>query len=508
MINVVFNLADYSPVEEIELANQNEVAEQLSDIPAESILKLMFNTEAPYYRFIEETQLAVNNSKNVHLLNGYESDGEENSLRLFSELGGQLYTQGYVGSVNYTYVDKKTSDDGVISKTEYNITVNFRSRFDDDKSLFLMYVFEKAFDLKGRIFEDMKVKTSNESAFDLLLVLLWFKRLNNALKKGVYRCYREFEYNDSAAKGRLDITRHIKENMGLSNGRICFANRELTADNSMNRLILKALECLQARHGTIVRQLLKSNSFSECDRGIKLLQNEMFDADLGSDTALLNSNRKKIVHSVFRAYEPLRETCIMILRRYGMNHTRNQKQEASGLLISMPGLWERFLYNDIFRFIIGSNSSYSQKSFKIIDGKRTIKPDLMISGESEDTYLMVLDAKYKAVWGEMFKPNVHPWDNRVREDVFQVLSYMYVFKSAKGGVVFPLSAEQDDNEVLREYNIYKNCGDFLLIAYRIPNGDNLSDFRKEMQETSEKIRNKIKELINDTDTRERSSREP
>ena len=506
MINVVFNLKDFSRLEDIELGNPEEIKKQFGDVSvdAQTILQKVFAPNdssyyIPYSAFVEATQAAVNCSKNVLCLNTDDTTDDEtadNSPCLFSEFGGDYWTQGYVGSINYTKKTKSEEhpdDDSKANAVEYNVTVNFRSRFDDEKSLFLMYVFEKAFDVKGKIYEDMKVKVSNESSFDLLLILRWFKTMSNALKKGIYRCYREFEHNDSTIKGRLDIPRHIKENMMLDNGKICYTTREFTADNSMNHLILRAFEHLQKRHGAIVRQLLKSSSFPECEKGLRLLQNELFDAQTFSDASLIKQNKKKIVHSVYRAYEPLRETCIMILRRYGMNNTRNRQAEASGLLISMPGLWERFLYNDILRKVTGSAQPYRQEVFSIIEGRRDIKPDFLLPDQEPR---IVLDAKYKASWGEAYKSNI-PFQ---REDTYQVLSYMFVLNVKKGGVIFPLppraEAEIKTEAEIKSFKIFNDkCGDFLLIPYHVSGEKDPREFRSDMQRTSQTLVDEIKKLL-------------
>ena len=108
MINVVFNLKDFSRLEDIELGNPEEIKKQFGDVSvdAQTILQKVFAPNdssyyIPYSKFVEATQAAVNGSKNVLCLNTDDTTDDEaadNSPRLFSEFGG-YWTQGYVGSI-------------------------------------------------------------------------------------------------------------------------------------------------------------------------------------------------------------------------------------------------------------------------------------------------------------------------------------------------------------------------------------------------------------------------
>lgn len=428
--------------------------------------------------------------ENINKLND-----NDDGVSLFSILDGKRYTGGYVGVIN---LDIKG----------YSVTINFRSRFDkDEQSPFLMYVFQKAFNAKGKIYDDMKISGSTDKTWDFLLMISFVHYLHDALKKGIYRQYQEFEYNDSKIKGRIDIARHIKTNM-LANGKVCYTTREFTANNPINHLILKAASYLEKKYRSFFNSLVTSDETVK--KGIQVLKTEIEEWELLSERDVIKKSNKKIVQPVYKNYEPLRKISIAILRRLGVNNYKSSSDDVSGVLIYMPNLWEEFLYKEIFSKILGTQKEYKQEPYPILEekksqeknskGRRKLKPDFYLEDKA-----MVFDAKYKSNWGEVYKNELNglnDWNDKVREDVFQVLAYMYALGCQYGGVIFPY---QDSKlEECSEYDIKDNIfkigqkrenDEFCLIPVLIPkNIDDMSKFNKHMSDQSEKIKKKITEL--------------
>lgn len=176
---------------------------------------------------------------------------------------------------------------------------------------------------------------------------------------------------------------------------------------------------------------------------------------------ILRKNKKKIHHSVYKDWEAVRKTSIMILKHLGIHISTQNINEVDGVLIDMPSIWEGYL-EKIFQK--NSFSFESQKKELVLldsedesDGKRELKPDFFF--EKEDGSRVVLDAKYKKKWSDIVKDQSGIWED-VREDVFQVMSYMYALKAKVGGIICPVSADSNKGNKCENERGYQISKDF------------------------------------------------
>ena len=479
-MSVTIHLHDYTLVEKDIEAQKKELAELLC-VPESMV------TDA--FCLTLQGRMKGASYRDIHLVNSYE---EAKAPTLVSLYQGSWYTQDYVGVIRFD-VERKVEE-----KTEtVPVVVNIHSRFDmDHRSQFLMYVFEKAFSARGRIYEDMDIEGRQEFSWDYLLLLIFLRQLHDAMKKGMFRQYREYEYNNSNVRGRIDVARHIRENLMLSNGKIAYTTREYTVDNIVNILILKAYDCLDKKYHSVLRELTARDETVK--KGIQLLRTEIESWKDISNQQVLKATGKKIVQSVYRNYEPLRRTAIAILRRLGINNFVNGAQSTSGLLINMPGLWEQFLYKEVFSKLTGETGNYEQKSYPILGGARELKPDFLLEKQR-----IVFDAKYKKHWGEAVYSG-GTWKD-AREDVFQIITYMHVFDCAYGGAIFPIEEMAGLNltEVERPIVLEaKRCPDswFVRLPYVIPAEEDFVVFRQKLDENAKTIVRKLEKLIEMAET--------
>jgi 5-methylcytosine-specific restriction endonuclease McrBC regulatory subunit McrC len=142
-----------------------------------------------------------------------------------------------------------------------------------------------------------------------------------------------------------------------------------------------------------------------------------------------------------RRYETLRRLCLMILKRRGQDPFHSDGSRVSGILIVMSRTWELLLEKTL--------GLPGQRTTHILSGRRSVKPDLPLAGG-------VLDAKYKKIWEDVYLEELSKSENRpqpkgkksrwnnatVRADVYQILSYIYLFQFNNGGTVFPVSKRQ------------------------------------------------------------------
>lgn len=352
-------------------------------------------------------------------------------------------------------------------------TIIIRSRFDNVKSYFTNYILEKALGMNSRIFPDMSVRMSQERVMQSLLAIVFMQQIKEAYKKGLFRQYRTYENNNMKVRGKIDISRHIKENP-LFNGKISYSYREYTADNDINRIIFTAFTMLYKKNKQLMNELIKRNhSVGDC---MKQLQNITSSASRQEIQHLLNKNTKKIHHSIYKDWENVRKTAIMILKNMGIGINEEQDKKVSGVLIHMPNTWEGYLESV---FHENGMDFAAQKTMSIlfeqepkkdaVKGKREFRLDFYDQEHGE----VVLDAKYKKSWSVITEAKAttgrDDWKD-VREDIFQVLSYMYVMKANIGGILSPvrLNVKADKDAVSDTLDKIDNEGKGFYINSTLP----------------------------------------
>lgn len=387
-------------------------------------------------------------------------------LQLFTTFNESCWTTSFVGFLQYK---------GRI--------VIIRSRFEDPErnagELF-QFMLEKVLLIPRLLWN--KDTGMGVGSFRALLPYLFLRQLQEAYGVGAYRQYQSRPYNDSRPKGHIDIPRHIRLNPMMENGRVAYSTREYTADNPINHLILAAWQTIREdpELREITEKLLKSKP--EFYQPLKELSLELGVGNLNAaqKRQLLQQTNRPIVHQVYRRYEAVRRTAVLILRHLGFNQPVEDHHTVTGMLFPMDLMWELLLEKTVFaqvqrRKIIRHISTQEKIPILMplpkadpLSAKRTIKPDFMLDYDKVHcTAAAVMDAKYKEIWAEAYyslddrtdtaaeddeetddggnpsdKSKKTPWrDNRIREDSFQLLSYMLITRAPFGGILFPTRSE-------------------------------------------------------------------
>lgn len=455
------------------------------------------------------------------LKNNAVKDKKGEDKRLFTIEDHKVTANGYVGVINPIIKDRN-------GKEIRDITVRIGTRFEPEAAPnhFLRYVFSRAFELGDRgevggwIFRDMDTPADEDDVLDILLICLFFKQMHDAMKTGFYRQYRDFAHNDARVRGRIDISRHTKENL-LSNGKICYSTREYSVDNPVNRLILKAAQFIEKKNRKVYLRLM--NQYDICKKGILMLQNEI--ADIGNDSVhkVIERAHKRVTHSVYRNYEPLRQTAIGILKRLGLNSFADSRWRTSGILLYMPDLWEAFLGNTMMRKIAAPGEKYAQQIYSCKDSDsnkiKEERPDFSFESKG-----LILDAKYKPWWRDVYDNGT--WGEFTMSDYYQVAEYMFCLRNKggnqvlfqTGGIVFPVKGGKGEHWVdaetymepykIKEIPIYdRECArekqdhKFLLVPVPVPDEPEYKEFCKKMDSIVRFIAGKIieKSCPNDLD---------
>ena len=120
------------------------------------------------------------------------------------------------------------------------VQMEIHSRFDrDDRQLFLNYMLSKVF-----LVDFMElVSAGSEHIWEILLAIMFCRKLKDAVPAGLYKEYRTFAENDLNFRGRLDLSRHLRLNYPLGD-KIAYSYRAITFDNPINHLLRSAVELI------------------------------------------------------------------------------------------------------------------------------------------------------------------------------------------------------------------------------------------------------------------------
>ena len=299
------------------------------------------------------------------------------------------------------------------------------SRFSDESNdHFLHYLLQKVLNIN---LTSLDVGLSPEDKLYQLFVYLFPKYLQAALRKGLYKEYQQFFHNDSHVKGAVDVGNHLKKNLPFT-GNIAYITREFTYDNPLMQLIRHTIEYIKTQKS--FGALLDSNreNMAEIVRVTPSYK-------LADRAKIIRMNKiKPIRHAYFREYRKLQELCLMILSRekHGLGP---QSQRVHGILFDVAWLWEEYIHTLLPKGFIHPRNKDKTNGISVFSvGKRKVYPDFY-----DRERKIVLDAKYKKL--EFTEKGIN------REDLFQLISYSYILKAEKAGLIFPSMEQSVNSEI-------------------------------------------------------------
>lgn len=304
------------------------------------------------------------------------------------------------------------------------ISSRFSSKSDD---YFLHYLLQKVLNIN---LTSLDVGLSREERLYQLLIYLFPKYLEAAMRKGLYKEYQRFSHNDSHIKGVIDVVNHLKKNLPFT-GNIAYTTREFTYDNPMMQLIRHTIEYIKNQ--------------KSLGRGIIYTNRENITEIIRVTPSYKQADRSKVIrlnqtkplrHAYFRKYRKLQELCLMILNReeHGLGY---QEQKIHGILFDVAWLWEEYVHTLLPKDFIHPRNKEKKGGISVFSGgKRKVFPDFY-----HKELKIVLDAKYKKL--ELTEKGIN------REDLFQLISYAYILQAEKTGLIFP-SMEQSVNRKIGE----------------------------------------------------------
>ena len=344
------------------------------------------------------------------------------------------------------------------------------SRFDYQKhDFFLHYMLQKVFSFN--IF-NLDFTSSEDNVFEFL-VYMFPAMLKKAMRQGIYKEYRRFRHNDANVRGTIDISRHIRENIPFR-GTVAYNTKEYSFDNSITELIRHTIEYIKTiPSGDII--LSSDKTVEDC---IKKIVSYTHSYNHTERIKIIQDNLRPRIHPFYKEYTALQKLCVQILRqeeiKYGTDDDR-----IYGILFDGAWLWEEYLNNLLCekRFIHPENKLGTGAIYLFEHGGQRF-PDFWKQN-------IVLDAKYKKLAINENRLDID------RDDIHQVMAYMYRLKALKGGIICPFMG--DDNKVISQ-NMHKDSylGTISLYALAIPRDCNsYEEFVKKITINENSILNKI-----------------
>ena len=363
-----------------------------------------------------------------------------------------------------------------------NTQVDIVSRFakTDGEDYFLHYMLQRVFAIN--LF-DIKHTSSRQPIFDFLLYL-FPHFLKKALRQGLYKKYRRFEYNDSNIRGPIDINRHIRKNIPFR-GTVAYSTREHTYDNEVTELIRHTIEYIKTHP--------MGNGVLNCDQETKnavMTMNQATPSYNSRDrNRILNLNLRPVTHPYYSEYTALQKICVQILRHEAIKYGR-EKDKIYGVLFDGAWLWEEYL-NTIFTrakmVITHAKNKTGENGIAIYkNGKKCYYPDFYRKTDAAETSF-VLDAKYKHLAQDVV--------NIGREDLFQMITYMHVLPARHCALLYPIELKESNTSAIvssSPLQLQGDGGEIIDIGISIASEAVYSTFYKYQEKTESNLVDEIK----------------
>ena len=389
---------------------------------------------------------------------------------------------------------------GFLGKGCHGTKLEIRSRFaennkaeNNNQDFFLHYMLEKVF--KINLF-NLNYSYSNSSGFDFIyLIFPYF--LKRALNQGLFKTYKTFERNDSAVKGAINVSRHIRQNVPFG-GRIAYRSREYTFDNHIMQLIRHTVEFVKTK--PVGKSILaQDEEIRKTVAQIVEVTNETY--SLQKRSKVIFENLKPLNHPYYLDYNYLQKLCLMILNNVNSQYSTSSSP-IYGILFDGAWLWEEYLWTMLKdakfgckNFVHPTNkdrkggirlfdNTNNDEDFSFRKCYRRIYPDFYCENSREDSNDgIILDAKYKRLENGL-----------VRDDLYQIISYMHTMKISTGGFVYPVASttlsnrESAGNVVLDTYCLANNTGIIKTFGFVISECEtDYAAFQQEMQNAEREL---------------------
>ncbi|WEV56242.1 5-methylcytosine restriction system specificity protein McrC [Ligilactobacillus acidipiscis] len=346
------------------------------------------------------------------------SEDLENDSKIIETINDQALTHNVIG---------------IVGTGKERLVIHSRFSKGSD-NFFLRYILQKVLNIN---LINMDSSLSIEEQYYQLLIYLFPKYLNAAMRKGLFKTYRRFKYNDANLKGPIEIARQIKSNTPFV-GKIAYSTREFSKDNELMELIRHTIEYIKT---STYGETMLLNLTERTKQNVQAVVQNTFNYSPMERRKIIAANRvNPIRHAYYSEYRALQKLCLMILTQ--KNHSFGKRQlEFYGILFDVSWLWEEYLSLLLKEQFVHPRNRKKQLGFKLYaemfenHNNRKVYPDFY-----SKEHKIVLDAKYKKI------------DTSIsRSDLYQIITYAHIFKAQAAGLIYPSNLEMK-NHLIGELN--------------------------------------------------------
>ncbi len=367
-----------------------------------------------------------------------ESDDLDDDNVIFKMSKGKTYSSNIVG---------------LLSDSRDEVKIFSRFSKSEKQDYFLRYMFSKVLNFNVT---NNELNSSDELSYEKIIIFLFPYYFKNALSKGIYKEYIKRKHNNLNVRGTIDIARHIKNNIPFE-GNIAYNTREFSYDNNLTQLIRHTIEFLESCYSFLL------DSDSEIREQVLILKRYTSNYSKNSREKILFENKlNPVKHGYFEEYAILQKVCIQILENQKTGFGQDN-QKINGLIFDVAWLWEEYIAGYFEEYAIlqkvciqileNQKTGFGQDNQKInglifdvawlweeyiatitkwdhYGRKSHLKTLHMFESDNEVTHQfrypdfvvgnIPIDTKYKRKLDK-------------RNDLNQIITYMYVFINIKSG---------------------------------------------------------------------------
>ena len=416
---------------------------------------------------------SVNDLEAIANRNLFDLQIDNPDLLIFPQSLGKYHDdieKSYIFSLNK---EKLTTYNimGFVGRNDTKLTIASRFANDDKNDYFLHYMLQRIFAINILNFDQTP---AIDNIWDFLLYLFPYF-LKKAYSQGMYKSYRCEKYNDANVKGNIDVKCHIRTNIPFA-GRIAYTTREHSHDNPVTQLIRHTIEHIKV-HPWGSGILTGDNDIRDIVSKICFVTQKSYNKN--ERQKLMSFNLlKPVSHTYFTEYKTLQKLCLRILHHDKLIFG-NEKDKIYGLLFDGAWLWEEYLNKLLIR------EGFEHAENKRREGSIQIFSDNNHFPRYPDFYKndLVLDAKYQKM--EPTKID--------RNDIHQIITYMYIRKAKIGGFIYPEKTSGKENP--HNVGMLKGYGNVVnLYHLTIPQNNNIqyAKFKEHMNHNEKQMTDILK----------------
>lgn len=460
---MVISLTDNNYNNEEPVACESE--EILDNVKRIAQLKLSDRGLFVFPPSVSDTELNPDTQHIIELL----QDSDENTSKIRT---GNI--MGFIGCENvhlriHSRFDYKTNEEG--------------NNAEGPTDFFLYYMLTKVLNIN---LTSLETTTSTKDSILNLLFMLFPKVLKEAIAQGLYKEYRYFQCNDDRVRGAIEVSRFIREDIPFR-GKIAYRTRELSHNNNLLHLVRHTIEYI--RNSSFGRGIL--NNDLDTRNAILQVVNVTPDYQLRDRRQIIQSCKQLKSHPFYTKYRALQKLCLSILRHERVMYGEDN-DKGYGLLFDGAWLWEEYL-NTLLKplgFVHPENKK-GQGGINLFDTTphHTIYPDFYKEGQ------IVADAKYK----RYAKDENGNKREVAREDLYQIITYMYRLNIKKGLFLCPSVCKE---EFVTPYKIGDNGATIEVVGLSIPQNAKLhfKDFCTEMRNNEYEFIRMVEKVLTSMDS--------